>query len=660
MLFKKLISILFFCCCVSFAFAQTWTAKKGTLMTRFSKDVNPEKVLPEYPRPQMVRSEWLNLNGLWQYQPGIAENEKLPAGKLTGTILVPFPVESALSGVMEHHERLWYKRTFTIPANWRGQRVLLHFGAVDFESEVFINGKSVGIHKGGYDPFSYDITNQITKKGAQEIAVRVYDATDKAGNPRGKQSLPGGGIMYTSTTGIWQTVWLEPVAATYINAINLTPDIDESVLKLKINSNADGNAMAMISVKDGNKIVATLSGKATEEIIIPIPDQKLWSPENPFLYDITISLKKGKKTVDNIAGYFGMRKISVQEDGGFKKTFLNNKFVFQIGPLDQGFWPNGVYTAPTDEALRYDLEVIKKLGFNMVRKHIKVERMRWYYWADKLGVMVWQDMPSANSYSDKTPDVDTAEYARELTRLVQTHINSPSIIMWVLFNEGQGQNNTVKLVNMVHQLDASRLINQASGGGFFNVGDMLDIHSYPSPDYPKSETQAMACGEYGGIGYEIKNHVYKNGWGYQMVDNQKSYDSLYVQFANDLTAYKTSKGLSAAVYTQLTDVETELNGLMTYDRAVIKGDLSKIAEANRELIQENLQMLTVLPTSELTGRQWKYTTSIADSTSWSVMNFDDKNWTAGDAGFGTKSGRLEKIEELFGILMIFGFGRNFR
>ncbi|HEY5464981.1 MAG TPA: sugar-binding domain-containing protein [Hanamia sp.] len=636
MYLKKLLAITSFLLFTSFLFAQNWQPKKAPLMTRFAKDVNPNNVLPEYPRPQMVRSKWQNLNGLWQYQPGTSENETLPEGKLSGTILVPFPVESALSGVMEHHERLWYKRSFTIPKEWNGERILLHFGAVDFESEVFINGKSVGVHKGGYDPFSYDITDYLTRNGTQQIAVRVYDPTDKGGFPRGKQSLHPGGIMYTPTTGIWQTVWMEPVPSTRIDDIKIVPDIDQSVLKLNVNTDNTEDANVVVKIMDGEKIIATKSGNANEEIIIPVPKEKLWSPQNPFLYNLSVSLKKGNKTLDEVSSYFGMRKISVENDNGYKKMFLNNKFVFELGPLDQGFWPDGIYTAPTDEAIKNDLEMMKKLGFNMVRKHIKVEPYRWYYWADKLGLMVWQDMPSANSYTEHTPLVDTAEYASELKRMVETHWNSPCIIMWDLFNEGQGQNNTVELVNMVKKLDPSRLVNQASGGGYFDAGDVLDIHSYPAPACPSSTTQALACGEYGGIGYAIKNHTWSKGWGYLMIQNQREYDSLYNQFANDLTVFKTNNGLSAAVYTQITDVETELNGLMTYDRAVVKGILAKIRQSNLDVIYKKLYLHTILPTSEKEARNWKYTFEKPDNGNWHSKMFDDASWKTGEAGFGTK------------------------
>jgi len=633
---KKLFTLTFLLFIPFLLFAQQWQPKQAPLMTRFAKDVNPQNVLPEYPRPQMVRSKWLNLNGIWQYQPGISEDESLPKGNLFSHILVPFPVESALSGVMEHHERLWYKKTFSIPKSWNGERILIHFGAVDFESEVFINGKSVGIHRGGYDPFSYDITEYLKRNGPQQIAVRVYDPTDKGGFPRGKQSLHPGGIMYTPTTGIWQTVWLEPVPETFISNIKMVPNIDKSVLKLTVNTNNSENGNIIVKVKDGEKIIVTKSGNANNEIVIPIPHEKLWSPEHPFLYHLSISLKNENKTLDEISSYFGMRKISIENDNGYKKMFLNNKFVFELGPLDQGFWPDGIYTAPTDNAIRNDLEMMKKFGFNMVRKHIKVEPYRWYYWADKIGLMVWQDMPSANSYTEHTPPVDTAEYRSELKRMVETHWNSPCIIMWDLFNEGQGQNNTVGLGKMVKELDPSRLVNQASGGEYFGVGDLLDIHSYPEPACPSSTKQALACGEYGGIGYAIKNHTWSKGWGYLMIQNQMEYDSLYNEFANDLVVYKTNKGLSAAVYTQLTDVETELNGLMTYDRALVKGNLQKIRQSNWDVIHKNLYISNILPTSEKVGRTWKYSFEKPYNDEWYAKNFDDAGWKSGDAGFGTK------------------------
>ena len=621
----------------SIVFPQKWQPKSARLMTAYAKNVTPNNVLPEYPRPQMVRARWLNLNGVWQYQPGISAQETLPKGKLTSTILVPFAVESALSGVMEQHDRLWYRRKFTVPTSWKGEKILLHFGAVDYESEVFINGKSLGIHKGGYDPFSFDITSALTKTGEQEIAVRVFDPTDNGGQPRGKQTLHPQGIMYTSTTGIWQTVWLEPVPKTSIENIKIVPDIDQSVVKLMVNSANAAGYQVNIQVKDRGSIIQTISGKPNTEIIVPVKNAKLWSPDSPFLYDLQISLKKGNATADAISSYFGMRKISVEQQDGYKKLFLNNKFLFELGPLDQGFWPDGIYTAPTDEALKSDIVAMKNFGFNMVRKHIKVEPYRWYYWADKLGLMVWQDMPSPNSYTQHVPPIDTAAFRSQLTKLVQLHWNSPSIIMWVVFNESQAQHNTPQLVHMVQNLDPSRLVNQASGGSHFGVGDVYDIHSYPPPAAPQNnKVQALACGEYGGIGYIIPDHIWKSGPTYIMMDNQKAYTDLYTDFANDLAVFKTNNGLSAAVYTEITDVEVELNGLLTYDRAVVKGPAETIRAANNTAINKNLYLTEVLPTSEKNARSWKYSLTKPDSASWFKTDFNTSNWQNGQAGFGSE------------------------
>jgi len=618
--------------------AQKWEPKQAVLMTKYARDVNPDKVLPEYPRPQLVRSKWLNLNGLWQFQPGNSAAEAVPSGNLSRTILVPFPVESALSGVKEHHDRLWYRKKFKVPANWNGKHVLLHFGAVDYESEVYINGKSLGIHQGGYDPFSFDITPYIKGTGEQVITVRVFDPTDAGGFPRGKQTLKPQGIMYTSVTGIWQTVWLEPVAKTSIDNIKIIPDIDQSVVKLTVNTTgmAAGTSIS-VKVKDGARVIKTVSAKANQEVSVPVAGARLWSPDSPFLYNLDVTLVKGSTTLDAVSSYFGMRKISVENEDGYKKLFLNNKFLFEIGPLDQGFWPDGGYTAPTDEALKYDLEMIKKFGFNMVRKHIKVEPYRWYYWADKLGLMVWQDMPSPNSYTEHTPPVDTAAFKSQLTKLVKTHWNSPSIVMWVVFNEGQAQHNTPQLVGMVKQLDPSRLVNQASGGGHFGVGDVLDIHSYPPPAVPnKSATQALACGEYGGIGYIIPGHIWKSGPTYIMMNNVNDYTNLYDEFTNDLAIFRTNNGLSAAVYTEITDVEVELNGLLTYDRAVIKGPVEKIRASNMNAVNKKIFLTEILPTSQKEARTWKYTLDKPDSTKWFIAGFNDAAWKSGLAGFGTE------------------------
>jgi len=625
----------------SMLFAQQWQPKKAALMSKFAKDVNPNSVLPEYPRPQLTRIKWMNLNGLWQYQPA-TEGEAFPSGSLSSSILVPFPVEAALSGVMEHHERLWYRRTFTIPATWKGEHILIHFGAVDYESEVYVNGTSMGIHSGGYDPFSYDITSAIKGSGPQEITVRVYDPTDKAGYPRGKQTLNPQGIMYQSVTGIWQTVWLEPVPKTNIASLRITPDIDKSVLKLIVNADDAAGTTVSIKVKDGDKVIKTVSGKPNTEINVPVANAKLWSPDHPFLYNMDVALVKGGKNVDAVGSYFGMRKIAVAEEGGYKKLYLNNKFLFEVGPLDQGFWPDGGYTAPTDNALKYDLEMMKKFGFNMVRKHIKVEPYRWYYWTDKLGLLVWQDMPSANSYLPRNagtpPPVDTNAYRAQLKRLVETHWNSPSIVTWVTFNESQSQGpqNTPSLVKMVKELDPSRLVNQASGGSFFDAGDYLDVHSYPDPNVLTGNKQVLANGEYGGIGYIIPGHTWSQRPTYIMINNLKDYTDLYNAYSEDLSYYKTTRGLSAAVYTEITDVESELNGLLTYDREVVKAPEAAIRASNELAIKGSVTLTDVLPTSQSEGRTWKYTFDKPDTT-WLDTKFNDAAWQSGVAGFGART-----------------------
>lgn len=616
------------------SFAQQWQMKQAPLMTSFSKDVDPTNVLSEYPRPQLVREKWMNLNGVWQFQPGSGATQPVPQGNLSRVILVPFAVESAISGVKEHHSRLWYRRKFTVPANWEGQRVMIHFGAVDYECEVYVNGTSLGIHQGGYDPFSYDITNSLTTSGEQELTVRVFDPTDAGGYPRGKQTLYPGGIMYTSVTGIWQTVWLEPVPETHINNIKIVPDIDASVLKLTVNTAGVPAGMSVTaSVKIGSQIIQTKAGSANTEISIPVPNQKLWSPDEPFLYDLDVKLEKSGIAIDSVGSYFGMRKISMEDEGGIKKLYLNNQFLFHMGPLDQGYWPDGLYTAPTDEALRFDIEKMKEFGYNMVRKHIKVEPYRWYYWADKLGLMVWQDMPSINSYTSNPMPINETAYERELTKMVELHWNSPSIVMWVVFNESQGQHRTPELVRKVMNLDPTRMVNQASGGSFYDVGHVLDYHNYPPPVSPKSTEQILACGEYGGIGYKIPGHLWNEGFGYIMVDNESDYLALYEEYIDLLTMFKTNQGLSAAVYTEITDVEIEINGLMTYDR-IDKADANRLRIANEKVIKHDIFIAEVVPSAEKVEQTWKFTTNRPPSN-WNLNTFNDSNWNSGKAGFGT-------------------------
>ena len=611
-----------------------WETKSAQLMTDWARQVEPSNPLPEYPRPQLVRSEWLNLNGVWQFQSGAA-NDAVPLNQtLAAEILVPFPMESALSGVMKHHDRSWYRRMFTVPKKWSGQHIVLHLDAVDWESEVFINGKSVGVHKGGYDPISYDITAFLNGNDAQELIVRVYDPTDAAGEPRGKQTLHTGGIMYTATSGIWQPVWLEPVPTTGIADLKLVPDVDAGGLKVTVAASGSAEDVKVSAVaRVGKKVVGKVFGVPGAELFLPVPNATLWCPTNPFLYDLEITLTKGGKPLDTVTSYFGMRKISLGKVDGFVKILLNNQFVFEFGPLDQGFWPDGIYTAPTDDALKSDIQREKAVGFNMVRKHIKVERARWYYWADKLGILVWQDMPSFNSYTDHPAPPDAPQFKTELTRLVQTHWNSPAIIMWVIFNESQGQHDTAALVQEVKKLDPSRLVNQASGGSHFGVGDILDVHSYPDPSYPTSSNQAVVCGEFGGVGLAITNHTWATGWGYVGAKDGADLLAKFENFSDQLSDFVQNHGLSAAVYTEITDVETELNGLYTYDRKVRKVDLHKIQSAMFAPLRKYASQ-QIVPTSKIEGQSWRYTT-IMPSANWFTHTYSDASWSKGLGGFGT-------------------------
>ncbi len=619
--------------------AHAWAPKQAPLMTRWAAQVDPKNPLPEYPRPQLVRSQWQNLNGIWQYQPG-NEGDATPIGRnLSSEILVPFPVESALSGVMEHHDRLWYRRSFTVPQSWRGQQIKLNFGAVDYEAEVIVNGQSVGTHQGGYEQFSFDITPYLKGNGPQELIVRVTDPTEDGGQPRGKQTTQPGGIMYTPTTGIWQTVWLEPVARNSIAGVHMTPDIDAGAVKLLVAApQANANTSALVRIKDGNRVISSTRVRPNSEVAIAVKNAKLWSPDNPFLYDVDVTLSDGKTQTDRVASYFGMRKISLGKVDGFERILLNNKFTFQIGPLDQGFWPDGLYTAPTDAALKSDLEATKELGFNMVRKHIKIEPARWYYHADKLGLMVWQDMPSANSYTRNPQPLDKLAYEKQLVSVVTSHWNAPSIVMWLIFNEGQGYYDPQRLVNATKQLDPSRLVNRNSGLDHrddLGISDIVDAHSYPPPAAPApTEGQATVCGEYGGIGYVIKGHNWKgDNWGYVTVPSQQELHDTYGLFTAQLKDFRDNRGLSAAVYTQITDVEIESNGLLTYDR-IMKVDPAKIRLANAF----NYPVPTytsVVPTSENASQTYQYSFE-KPAPNWSDVNFAGaQNWKTGEGGFGT-------------------------
>ena len=583
---------------------ETWKPVAGKIITQWAADIKAEQPLPEYPRPQLTRKNWANLNGLWQYAIVPKATVESEPAAFDGNILVPYAVESALSGVgktVGKDSVLWYKRAVEVANDLRKGKVLLHFGAVDWQCDVYVNGKKVGSHEGGYDPFSFDISAALKKGKQQEISIRVWDPSDDGPQPRGKQIKNPHGIWYTPVTGIWQTVWLESVPSTYIAATVQTPDIDKQSLSVKVDiENLQPGDVVKVVAYDGQQQVAEQIIKGEEEVALTINNPKLWSPANPFLYDLKYTVTRKGKLIDEAGSYFAMRKISEAPDNnGIKRMLLNNAFVFQYGPLDQGWWPDGLYTAPTDEALKYDVEQTKAMGFNMIRKHVKVEPARWYYHCDKLGMLVWQDMPSGDmggnkwdmrvgQVSGKNLDKErSAEsegiYRTEWKAIMTALHNFPSIVVWVPFNEAWGQFKTKEITEWTMQLDPSRLVNEGSGGNFFGSGHILDIHNYPDPQMPSpeifGEKQILVLGEFGGLGLPVEGHTWqeKDNWGYQSFKNSDELLKRYTGLINDLTPL-IPLGLSAAIYTQTTDVEVEINGLMTYDRKVMKMPLEKLKQ----------------------------------------------------------------------------------
>ncbi|MBK9015992.1 MAG: glycoside hydrolase family 2 [Saprospiraceae bacterium] len=561
---------------------QPWKPVPGSLTTPWTDKVTTENPFPEYPRPTMTRLDWVNLNGLWNLSLQ-AQGPGRPFKQ--GKILVPYPVESALSGCgwrVEPTHVMVYTRKFFMPSRWKGQRVLLHFGAVDWQTSAFVNGKKVGDHKGGYDPFYFDITDAVTLGQEAELSIHVTDPTNAGGQAVGKQSLTPGGIFYTPTSGIWQTVWLEPVPQSYIRSYRVEPQPDKNRALVRVETEhfLDGQKV-VASVLQNGRVVTSASGKAGAPLMLFVKDGHLWTLEDPFLYDLEITIEgTNGKPLDKVKGYFGLRKTSVGPDeNGVTRLMLNDKPIFQLGPLDQGFWPDGLYTAPNEEAMKYDIETLKSLGFNMIRKHVKVEPERWYYLCDRLGILVWQDMPSADP---KTEDERT-QFRWEMKAMVDNLFNHPSIVMWVPFNEGWGQHETPFYVERLREWDPTRLVNNASGWTDAGVGDVLDIHDYPGPSSPKVEDgRAAVLGEFGGLGLNVVGHQWTNeGWGYQQIETPEALLTRYEELYRKLFELEKSEGLSAAVYTQVSDVETESNGLMTYDRKVLKLDPALLRLAHR-------------------------------------------------------------------------------
>lgn len=577
-----------------------WTPAGDRIMTVWGENLDPSEVLAEYPRPQMVRDEWMNLNGIWEY--AITPSEAEPE-KMDGNILVPFAVESALSGVgraVGENEALWYEREFVIPEGWAGQRVLLNFGAVDWKAEVYVDDTFVGEHTGGYAPFSFDVTDMLAKGKKHSLKVKVTDRTDKWYQPRGKQVSQPEGIWYTAVTGIWQTVWMEPVPASHIDSYYAVADIDAGTLAVTVDAAVgDGDVVEVVLLADGDP-VAKAEGR---EVTLAVPEMRLWSPSDPYLYDLEIKVLRGGEAVDAVKGYTAMRKISYAADkDGHKRMLLNNEPLFQYGPLDQGWWPDGLYTAPSDEALAFDIEKTKEMGFNMIRKHVKVEPARWYWHCDRLGMLVWQDMPSiadnsTNVWDNRTyengtdtpvPDDAKANYYKEWGEIMSSFKVFPCIVTWVPFNEAWGQFDTEDVVKFTRAQDPTRLINYASGGNFVKCsGDILDLHNYPHPEmYLYDKDYINVLGEYGGIGWPVEGHLWQpdRNWGYVQFKSADEVLDTYEKYA-DMLIDLIDDGFAGAIYTQTTDVEIEVNGLMTYDRKVVKLDMERLSAINRRVIE---------------------------------------------------------------------------
>ncbi|GAB3483676.1 glycosyl hydrolase family 2 [Amycolatopsis cihanbeyliensis] len=580
-----------------------WEMGDPRLVTPWTAQVSPDNALPEYPRPQLTRKKWQNLNGVWEFA-GATRGEEPPFGEtLDERILVPYPTESALSGIQRHEDYMWYRRTFTVPRNWhvgRWNQLMLNFGAVDYDAAVYVNGRQVATHRGGYGAFSADVTDALTRSGEQEIVVGVEDRTDATWQPVGKQRrVPDRGIFYEGASGIWQTVWMEPVPRSSVENLDMVPDIGTNTLGLTVNTQGrqDPDLRATVIVRDGHRIVGHRTGPANERLRVPVPDAKLWSPKSPFLYDLEVVLSDGWWPLDRVSSYFGMREIGTAKgaDGKLRIT-LNGEILFHMSTLDQGYWPDGIYTAPTDEALRFDLEQHKELGFNTVRKHIKTEPDRWYYHADRLGLLVWQDMPSMRT-GPRPPAEAQRQFETELDELVEEKKNWTSVIGWVPFNEGWGewsQEATGRIAEEIKQQDPTRLVNAHSGVnccaslGDSGKGDIIDWHAYPGPAQPSPDaTRAAIDGEHGGYGLEVEGHMwFGEGHAYRMMPGKESLTRAYVDNQREVLNAAQRCGIGGAIYTQVTDVEHEVNGFFTYDRQVAKMDFDQVRAINRRIIRE--------------------------------------------------------------------------
>ena len=568
------------------------------LMTPWGEHLDENCILTEYPRPQMRRNSYLNLNGRWEY--AITDSDESPR-RWDGTILVPFSPESALSGVgrsLQPGQTLWYRREVILPQGFipADGRLLLHFGAVDQEAAVYWNGRLLGRHMGGYNAFTLDATDALGPRNS--LVVRVHDDTDASFHSRGKQKTRRGGIWYTPQSGIWQTVWMEAVPRHYIESLRIVPLFDQSAVEVMVRCSQPLQCEATV---DGRTVPFT-SGEPAR---IPMPDFRAWSPEDPYLYDLSVTLGE-----DRVESYFGMRKMEVRADrGGVKRLFLNGEPYFQSGLLDQGYWPDGLYTAPSDEALIYDIQTAKAMGFNLLRKHIKVEPMRWYYHCDRLGMLVWQDMPSGGGkyrFSTITLPLVTGihrrdnhyrafarassqgrgEYIDELEEMVGQLFNAPSVVLWVPFNEGWGQFDSTLVMERLRALDPTRPVDPASGWHDQGAGELRSLHVYFKPFRFRRDRRgrALALSEFGGYNLRVDGHCFnQKDYGYRRLPDAAALWRDFSRLYEREVLPAVPRGLCASVYTQLSDVEDELNGLMTYDRRVVKLDADEVRELNERL-----------------------------------------------------------------------------
>ena len=625
----KHLLFLFLGCCSLLLPAQRDSVLRFAMSTPWSETVSPTQPWDVYPRPQLTRANWTNLNGQWDYAITPMTAAAAPS-RYEGKILVPFAVESALSGVkdlVDENEYLWYHRSFASPQMGAEDRLLIHFGAVDFRATVYLNGQVVGGHQGGYTSFSFDLTPYLAQRGQQELVVRVSDPTDKGLQPRGKQVQDPGGIFYTPVTGIWQTTWLEVVPKNYISGLKTTPHLSEGTLDVAVQTNSsseDLTATVTLTGEGGTEVtsqsVDLMAGGRGQALQLEVPDAHPWSPEDPFLYqlEVTLSTPDGR-VVDRVGSYAGMRDISLGKDAnGHTAILLNGLPYFQFGPLDQGYWPDGLYTAPTAEAMVFDLEMTKKWGFNMLRKHVKVEPATFYYACDTLGLLVWQDMPSGYIQSRTfvgpedvrdadQPYADAVHFEQEYHELIDQLYDFPSIVTWVPFNEGWGQFDTERIAAWTKAYDPSRLVDAPSGWTDRGVGDMYDVHIYPGPGMERPEDErASVLGEFGGLGYPVPDHLWwdKRNWGYRTLQSQEELTNGFAELMDGLQGLR-SRGLSAAIYTQTTDVEGEINGLMTYDRRVMKLDTQRSPALFAPLYERAGRYQPLLATSEYDPQTWQ-------------------------------------------------------